>query len=109
MAGFYVCSIGSPKFPIFLHYFSVSTVFTDFFFSSFEASFVSMATDSTVPQDQKKRSLEALERRFAAAKAELVLQQKKTTTTEEDGKHPNSDASKKGFFFFFFFFSFLSN
>lgn len=59
-----------------------------------------MATDSAVPQDQKKRSLEALERRFAAAKAELALQQKKTTTNEEDRKHPNSDMSKRGNFTF---------
>ncbi|XP_021289467.1 ribonuclease P protein subunit p29 [Herrania umbratica] len=45
-----------------------------------------MAT-STGPQDQRKRTLEALERRFAAAKAELHQQQKnKKTSVEEDGK-----------------------
>ncbi|KAK6290331.1 hypothetical protein POUND7_001872 [Theobroma cacao] len=45
-----------------------------------------MAT-STGPQDQRKRTLEALERRFAVAKAELHQQQKnKKTSVEEDGK-----------------------
>lgn len=65
-----------------------------------------MATtdNNRVPQDQKKRSLEALERRFASAKAELALHQKKQTaitSSQEDGKHSNStDSSGKGFPFF---------
>ncbi|XP_024028738.1 ribonuclease P protein subunit p29 [Morus notabilis] len=65
-----------------------------------------MATpdNNRVPQDQKKRSLEALERRFASAKAELALHQKKQTaitSSQEDGKHSNStDSSVKGNFTF---------
>ncbi|XWS55779.1 hypothetical protein CRYUN_Cryun09bG0030000 [Craigia yunnanensis] len=39
------------------------------------------------PQDQRKRTLEALERRFAVAKAELVQQQKnKKISLDKDGK-----------------------
>ncbi|XVF76500.1 hypothetical protein PTKIN_Ptkin13bG0271200 [Pterospermum kingtungense] len=68
------------------------------------------------PQDQRKRTLEALERRFAVAKAELLQQQKKykKISTEEDGKEsfsinssvanasaPSSNSSsKKGNFSF---------
>ncbi|KAH7537143.1 hypothetical protein FEM48_Zijuj03G0060700 [Ziziphus jujuba var. spinosa] len=51
-----------------------------------------MATN-TVGQDQRKRTLEALERRFAAAKAELVQQQNKKIKpiglNNEDAKKPN--------------------
>ncbi|XVE76229.1 hypothetical protein DITRI_Ditri12bG0156100 [Diplodiscus trichospermus] len=75
-----------------------------------------MATTSG-PQDQRKRTLEALERRFAVAKAELLQQQKKNKkiSYEEDGREscninscfakssiapsPNS-SSKKGNFSF---------
>ena len=45
----------------------------------------------TAPQDQKKRSLVALERRFAAAKAELVQQQQKKDIKR--GKEPNCTSS----------------
>ena len=39
------------------------------------------------PQDQRKRTLEALERRFAVAKAELLQQQKnKKISPDKDGK-----------------------
>lgn len=44
----------------------------------------------TAPQDQKKRSLAALERRFAAAKAELVQQQQQQQKKDiKHGKEPN--------------------
>ncbi|KAJ7982698.1 Ribonuclease P protein subunit p29 [Quillaja saponaria] len=48
-----------------------------------------MATNSVV-QDSRKRTLEALERRFAVAKAELLLHQKKSKKIliDEDGKMP---------------------
>ncbi|XP_017619065.1 ribonuclease MRP protein subunit POP4 isoform X1 [Gossypium arboreum] len=52
-----------------------------------------MATTTPVSQNQRKRSLEeALERRFAVAKAELLQEQKKNKTTlvEEDGKEMSS-------------------
>ena len=71
--------------------------------------------------DSRKRTLEALERRFAVAKAELLHKEKKTKTTiNEDGKpsipaasasndgkpRPSSDTPKKGIstsnFVFFF-------
>ncbi|XVF55426.1 hypothetical protein PTKIN_Ptkin06aG0035000 [Pterospermum kingtungense] len=47
------------------------------------------------PQDQRKRTLEALERRFAVAKAELLQQQKKNkhTSAEEHGKETFSSNS----------------
>ncbi|KAL5546213.1 hypothetical protein UlMin_005900 [Ulmus minor] len=52
-----------------------------------------MATDA-VPQDHRKRSLAALERRFAAAKAEVDLQSKKINRlNEEDGKEVKSRSS----------------
>lgn len=48
---------------------------------------VSMAAESST-QDSRKRTLEALERRFAVAKAELLTQQKKSkTSVKGDGKH----------------------
>ena len=49
---------------------------------------VSMASES-VSHDSRKRTLEALERRFAVAKAELHLQQKKSKINE-DGKQPTN-------------------
>ncbi|XWS59714.1 hypothetical protein CRYUN_Cryun08bG0145700 [Craigia yunnanensis] len=47
------------------------------------------------PQGQRKRTLEALERRFAVAKAELLQQQKKNkkTSAEEHGKETFSSNS----------------
>ncbi|XVF07958.1 hypothetical protein REPUB_Repub06bG0184200 [Reevesia pubescens] len=47
------------------------------------------------PQDQRKRTLEALERRFAVAKAELLQQQKKNKkiSIDEDGKETLSSNS----------------
>ncbi|MBA0677413.1 hypothetical protein Goari_018824, partial [Gossypium aridum] len=52
-----------------------------------------MATTTPVSQNQRKRALEeALERRFAVAKAELLQEQKKNkkTLVEEDGKEISS-------------------
>ncbi|XP_012082294.1 ribonuclease P protein subunit p29 isoform X2 [Jatropha curcas] len=44
----------------------------------------------TVAEDQRKRTLDALERRFAVAKAELLQQQKKSQK-----QRPNDEASKE--------------
>ena len=55
-----------------------------------------MATD-TVLEDRKKRTLAALERRFAAAKAELDLHQKKTNSSNQRSseEHGSQSLSEK--------------